>query len=243
VGWPAGGIFHLPTIFLFKGIVYRNPEHSDQVPYITVWQHLVESPFIWLRPLLPHPVILQVKELWKNCKPVLLNLALELNSFLPAYHPILVHDHPLQMANADLGPGEAWGNIASPLHTRARTKKQTDSTKIALPCGRLRPLLGRADSTSHTSTFPLVIYPSGRYRIPNLQRITLPSIDILGSPIVSPLGMITNSSCRSSSEPRNENGWQWQSGNWFWEQIPSTPLGKPILLLICIDRDPKNRLG
>ena len=63
VGWPAGDIFHLPTIFLFKGIVYRNPEHSDQVPYITVWQHLVESPFIWLRPLLPHPVILQVKEL------------------------------------------------------------------------------------------------------------------------------------------------------------------------------------
>ena len=142
----------------------------------------------------------------KNCKPtVLASSALEENSFLSPYHPLPVHTHPLQMAD-DYGPEEVRGNIASPLHTRARTKMQTDSTKIALPCGRLRPLLGRADSTSHTSTFPLVIYPSGRYRIPNLQRITLPSIDILGSPIVSPLGMITNSSCRSSSEPRNENG-------------------------------------
>jgi hypothetical protein len=69
------GNFHLPTICLVKCIVYGNPGHPGQVPYITVWQHLVDSPPPWLRPFLPPTlIILQVKETepQNNCKPQVL---------------------------------------------------------------------------------------------------------------------------------------------------------------------------
>lgn len=64
VGWPEGGTFYLPTVYLVKGIVYGNPRLSDQVPYFTIWQHLVKGSCSWLKPFLPPTlVVLQVKEM------------------------------------------------------------------------------------------------------------------------------------------------------------------------------------
>ena len=46
VGWPREGTFHLPIILQVKAVIFRDkPDgHSDQVPYILVWQDMIENP-------------------------------------------------------------------------------------------------------------------------------------------------------------------------------------------------------
>ncbi|CAD7682222.1 unnamed protein product [Nyctereutes procyonoides] len=55
VGWPQEGTFHLPIILQVKAVIFRDkPDgHSDQVPYILIWQDMIESPPLWLKPFLP----------------------------------------------------------------------------------------------------------------------------------------------------------------------------------------------
>jgi hypothetical protein len=51
VGWPRDGILNLPIIYAVKHIVFQNPGgHPDKVPYILVWQDLVQNPPLWLKP-------------------------------------------------------------------------------------------------------------------------------------------------------------------------------------------------
>ncbi|CAK7292931.1 Gag polyprotein [Vulpes lagopus] len=46
VGWPREGTFHLPIILQVKAVIFRDKleGHSDQVPYILIWQDDRESP-------------------------------------------------------------------------------------------------------------------------------------------------------------------------------------------------------
>ena len=55
VGWPQEGTFHLPIILQVKTVIFRDkPDgHSDQVPYILIWQDMIENPPPWLKPFLP----------------------------------------------------------------------------------------------------------------------------------------------------------------------------------------------
>ncbi|CAD7680316.1 unnamed protein product [Nyctereutes procyonoides] len=55
VGWPQEGTLHLPIILQVKAVIFRDkPDgHSDQVPYILIWQDMIENPPPWLKPFLP----------------------------------------------------------------------------------------------------------------------------------------------------------------------------------------------
>lgn len=101
-------------------------------------------------------MILQFKlmELSKNLKPAVPS-APEENSFLVPYHSILVHTHPLQKADADPGPGEEGGKIASPPHTGSHIPKQTDSTTLALPLWATAPLPQQWAGQTIQDTHPL----------------------------------------------------------------------------------------
>ncbi|XP_017744083.1 PREDICTED: uncharacterized protein LOC108539709 [Rhinopithecus bieti] len=54
VGWPAEGTLCLPIILRVKSRVFLpgRSGHPDQIPYILVWQDLVENPPLWLAPFL-----------------------------------------------------------------------------------------------------------------------------------------------------------------------------------------------
>lgn len=53
VGWPREGTFDAELVERIKGIVFGHHGYPDQVPYIIVWQDLVQDPPPWLRALLP----------------------------------------------------------------------------------------------------------------------------------------------------------------------------------------------
>ncbi|CAD7685072.1 unnamed protein product [Nyctereutes procyonoides] len=55
VGWPREGTFHLPIILQVKALIFRDKPvgHPDQVPYILVWQDMIENPPPWLKSFLP----------------------------------------------------------------------------------------------------------------------------------------------------------------------------------------------
>ncbi|MEJ1283826.1 hypothetical protein NN561_014801 [Cricetulus griseus] len=51
VGWPSGGTFNLSIISAVKQIIFQaTGGHPDQVPYIIVWQDLVQNPPPWMKP-------------------------------------------------------------------------------------------------------------------------------------------------------------------------------------------------
>ena len=57
VGWPPEGTFQPSIIQAVKGkIMAPDPwGHPDQVPYVMVWQHLVEDLSKWLKPFVHKP--------------------------------------------------------------------------------------------------------------------------------------------------------------------------------------------
>ena len=69
VGWPREGTFHLPIILQVKAVIFRDkPDgHPDQVPYILVWQDMIENPPPWLKPFLP-PLCMTVKKFWHRAR-------------------------------------------------------------------------------------------------------------------------------------------------------------------------------
>ncbi|MEJ1288508.1 hypothetical protein NN561_019539 [Cricetulus griseus] len=51
VGWPPEGTFNLSLISAIKRIIFQaSGGHPDQVPYIIVWEDLVQNPTPWVRP-------------------------------------------------------------------------------------------------------------------------------------------------------------------------------------------------
>uniref|UniRef100_A0A8C9H2J4 Gag protein n=1 Tax=Piliocolobus tephrosceles TaxID=591936 RepID=A0A8C9H2J4_9PRIM len=57
VGWPPEGTFCLPIITKVKTKIFLpgRSGHPDQIPYILVWQDLVENPPPWLTPFILAP--------------------------------------------------------------------------------------------------------------------------------------------------------------------------------------------
>ena len=54
VGWPPEGTFDLRTVRRVREIILRpRSEHPDQIPYILVWEDLIISPPLWIKPFLP----------------------------------------------------------------------------------------------------------------------------------------------------------------------------------------------
>ena len=118
----------------------------------------------------------KLMELSKNLKPaVQFPPALEENSFLAPYHSILVHTHPLQMADAGPGPGEEVYIILALFTQEPALQDRQILPQWHCPCEQLSlprppPKMGREDSTGHTSPFPLLIYTSGMCRIPSSEK-------------------------------------------------------------------------
>lgn len=51
VGWPPEGTFNLSLIFAVKRLVFQETGgHPDQIPYVIVWQDLVQDPPPWVKP-------------------------------------------------------------------------------------------------------------------------------------------------------------------------------------------------
>lgn len=51
VGWPPEGAFNLSLILAVKRIIFQEiGGHPDQIPYISVWQDLVQDPPPWVKP-------------------------------------------------------------------------------------------------------------------------------------------------------------------------------------------------
>lgn len=51
IGWPTEGTFDLNLILTVKSKVFQQQGgHPDQVPYIIVWQDLVQNPPSWVKP-------------------------------------------------------------------------------------------------------------------------------------------------------------------------------------------------
>lgn len=51
VGWPPEGAFNLSLVLAVKRIVFQEVGgHPDQIPYIIVWQDLVQDPPPWVKP-------------------------------------------------------------------------------------------------------------------------------------------------------------------------------------------------
>lgn len=116
--WPDGGTFYLPTIYLVKGIVYGNCGHPNQVPYITVWQHLVESLPTRLREAFPtiylSDLIGQESRTSKESSGPLMTLTFGAHSLttLSQWMPL-----PCKWWALIQGPREAMGNTSCPPDT------------------------------------------------------------------------------------------------------------------------------
>ncbi|XP_047558755.1 uncharacterized protein LOC125084874 [Lutra lutra] len=54
IGWPREGTFQLPIILQVKAVIFREKPHGHpgQIPYILVWQDMIENPPSWLKPFL-----------------------------------------------------------------------------------------------------------------------------------------------------------------------------------------------
>lgn len=51
VGWPPEGTFNLSLVLTVKRIIFQEiGGHPDQIPYISVWQDLVQNPPPWVKP-------------------------------------------------------------------------------------------------------------------------------------------------------------------------------------------------
>ena len=74
VGWPPEGTFRLAVITRVKSKIFLpgRAGHLDQIPYILIWQDLVENPPPWLSPfqLAPEPCKALVAPPLKSKQPI-----------------------------------------------------------------------------------------------------------------------------------------------------------------------------
>ena len=74
VGWPPEGMFRLAVITRVKSEIFLpgHAGHLDQIPYILIWQDLVENPPPWLSPfqLAPEPCKALVARPLKSKQPI-----------------------------------------------------------------------------------------------------------------------------------------------------------------------------
>ena len=179
VGWPPKGTFCLPIIAQVKSKIFLpgHEGHPDQIPYILVWQDLVENPPPWLAPFLssgtckvlamrpadpPKPKIPSVPlyPIWPDSQDL---LSLD----PPPYHPPpLVPQAPPAPAAPLVTPliaplGEPGGREAAAAPGPAAPGPIENETDHEGPAGRTRGRTQREPNTL-TSPTPLWPYPCGK---------------------------------------------------------------------------------
>ncbi|XP_070271982.1 uncharacterized protein [Myotis yumanensis] len=145
VGWPPEGSFHLPLIREVRRQVFQPGRHghSDQEPYILVWQDLCENPPAWVKPFLP-PGSLPRSSVSVS-EPAILPVKPALPSPPPSVPPAL--QRPDQVPSPAPGPAPlpASPTVASPDSTlevsllppgdgpaqRTRSRRQPDEGPVA----------------------------------------------------------------------------------------------------------------
>ena len=128
----------------------------------------------------------KLMELSLNLKPaVLFPSALEENSFLAPFHSILVHTHPLPMADAGPGPGEEVYIILALFTQEPALQDRQILPQWHCPCEQLSlprppPKMGREDSTRHIPFFTSDLYKRN-VQIPKFSETCYPHRHILDS--------------------------------------------------------------
>lgn len=116
VGWPSEGTFCLSIITKVKTKIFLPGQsgHPDQIPYILVWQDLVENPPPWVTPFIPEPYKVLVTRPTRQrtpsapSAPVLPDSQdpLTLEPTLPPPYPHLIPQDPVPQGGASVGETE-----------------------------------------------------------------------------------------------------------------------------------------
>ena len=154
VGWPSEGTFCLSIITKVKTKIFLPGQsgHPDQIPYILVWQNLVEDPPPWITPFILEPCKVLVTRPTRQrtpsapSAPVLPDSQdpLTLEPTLPPPYPHLIPQDPVPQGgasvegNREAEAAESESNVGGPAgRTRGRVLRDQasrlpDST-VALP--------------------------------------------------------------------------------------------------------------
>ncbi|XP_077844398.1 uncharacterized protein LOC144338487 [Macaca mulatta] len=154
VGWPSEGTFCLSIITKVKTKIFLPGQsgHPDQIPYILVWQNLVEDPPPWITPFILEPCKVLVMRPTRQrtpsapSAPVLPDSQdpLTLEPTLPPPYPHLIPQDPVPQGgasvegNREAEAAESESNPGGPAgRTRGRVQRDQasrlpDST-VALP--------------------------------------------------------------------------------------------------------------
>ncbi|XP_073862044.1 uncharacterized protein [Macaca fascicularis] len=154
VGWPSEGTFCLSIITKVKTKIFLPGQsgHPDQIPYILVWQDLVENPPPWITPFILEPCKVLVTRPTRQktpsapSAPVLPDSQdpLTLEPTFPPPYPHLIPQDPVPQGgasvegNREAEAAESESNLGGPAgRTRGRVQRDQasrlpDST-VALP--------------------------------------------------------------------------------------------------------------
>lgn len=222
VGWPSEGTFNSEIILAVKAIIFQTGpgSHPDQEPYILTWQDLAEDPPPWVKPWLnkprkPGPRILALGEKNKHSaekvKPSP-HIYPEIEE-PPAWPepqsvpPPLIRHGVLRGDPLPLLELRRWRDLLQGLGAGGAPPRSGQTRSRHYRCARTAlPYRGANCSPSSIGPFLLQISIIGKLTIPLSRRIPNASRG-WWSPLcslTSLLGMIVNSCCRHSSQPRSE---------------------------------------
>lgn len=157
VGWPPEGTFYHSVVQKVKEKIFLPGQvgHPDQIPYILVWQDLMENPLTWLTPFLPTKILaLRRTDAGKPTKPSaplypVLPESLDLLSLDPSpYLPPPLNPRPAEPvdreAQAALRERETKTDSGGPAErTRGCTQRAASpnrpDTTVALPLREIGP--------------------------------------------------------------------------------------------------------
>lgn len=168
VGWPPEGTFDLPTIRRVRSVVsHPKTGYPNQLPYITMWQDLVESPPSWikhslaLRPSEPEPVF-ALQGMERTEKKITLPSAPPYPVLQGGTEEELIFPPPYEFSRVpEEGPdppplreADATRRAGSPPYTRQRAQMEqstfvADSTVKTLPLRAIGPPNERGDQPLH----------------------------------------------------------------------------------------------
>ncbi|XP_039723127.1 uncharacterized protein LOC120606070 isoform X2 [Pteropus medius] len=147
VGWPSEGSFDLQMAFRVRGIVYGNPGHPDQAPYLDVWIDIMSDAPKYL----------------KTCQSTVSSIMAAVPTSPPQKPPVLLAppEDPPELAipppypRPNVSGFGAHGELSSPPHTRTGLQYQPppDSTTSLVPVlAPLKEVMPPGDTT------PMMLY-------------------------------------------------------------------------------------
>lgn len=223
VGWPPEGTFDLPTIRRVRSVVsHPKTGYPDQLPYIILWQDLVENPPSWikhslaLRPSEPEPVFaLQGTE--RKEKKITLPSAPPYPVLQGGTEEDLIFPLPYEFPRVpEEGPdppplreADATRRAGSPrIPDKEPRWSNPPSSPIPLlrpyPCEPLVPQMRGVISPNTIGLSPLVTFIIGKFKILSFLRSRrhLLIYWILSFIPISQPGTTASSSCRFTTEER-----------------------------------------